>query len=909
MPFDSDSTDFIEICKLMNPLDHNVVAGIAKRDTSATKEDILLLFTSDYFGEAFSITSYFQPPDLRSSAAKRSDVLVGFLENKVNPNNHFSYEELREFVHQAGADINRVAPSFFSSSENPYNNYENLRQATGSITETAYGNSAGTCFLNYLKFTRQPIKLGRLTELVREMQPFLVKQSEFYQGPLASFFSNEINESNRVNFREFAKVLVEFPLKKYQQTTAIRAFLENPNNPNNLLTIEELKELLRSCEIKEIDDIGDVLKSYFSRKTSHNAALSIDEFFSIFQSSEAGLGEAEQIAQALKIYLSSTPLESLDKQAFGRFMCKAIRSLNIVYDFSEILDFISKFEEDIFDFEIILHIANELYATNEVVRTQFMTPAIIDELQKQATGRRLEGVENYRQLSADDFAMVRSFLQSLSNDVAIELLQNLQDEAANADFVIGERDLFLLTKGRAHSRYKALVEAFGEQKGLSDVFTPEFVASCEQKFGADFLKQNAIDAVDVLSYLDLNNGLADFNKFVKPSIMAKFSRNFSANPANLLLSGDEVRKIHQILSGNARFSEAELQQTAQKFTANAQLCDFFLSKIGDIPAINLQAEYQLDFSGTGHEEKADDTPHAKETMAQARQELTRLFNKILREKDPSTKDVLDFFSKTFNLMLDEISDSENMRDFFKDNRAKIAHVFCVNPHKRSGLATPTFVSLLMKTLVDGCSKNISSQFGMAFGAMFLQEDCDRILYQVLCQTIIPKIINNRADIDAIETGDFLTNKVARSYYLGPQALLNKVAAQFYYDGERGEIDSWSIIEAKLGPETRSDLLDFLSKEVGQDAIKLEERSAKIAAQITLIATIGEAEAQKTGFHETYLNILRNAKIWAEEKAAAEEREAEEDSSKEKGPKQETRASSAQRASGGAAAAASRISQV
>ena len=112
-----------------------------------------------------------------------------------------------------------------------------------------------------------------------------------------------------------------------------------------------------------------------------------------------------------------------------------------------------------------------------------------------------------------------------------------------------------------------------------------------------------------------------------------------------------------------------------------------------------------------------------------------------------------------------------------------------------------------------------------------------------------------------------------------------MAAQFYCDKKNGEIDSWSIIEAKLGPKTRLDLFDFLSKENGLDAVKLGEISAKIAAQITLIATIGEEEAQKTEFHKTYLDILEKAKILAE-----------------KSPSQETQASSAQRAVGGAAAA-------
>lgn len=849
MPFNEESQSSIDFLEPLPNISEYVI-DIARQDNGIDLSDIEFLFKT-----------------FRSqlNRGKKAELLQAFMENRLNPNNHLTFLELKSFAEKNKIDFGQIADAFFSMSHNPNNNFESLLEACFELYKSDE-NKRKKCFWNYLENTSQEISLEKLAELTSQLGDI----RETKHTALSHFFANENNRFNRVNFIELSQIILQGNLTPSQRSKVIVAFLKNPNNPKNLLKIDELKELINRCQIVEFNNVGEILEACLGNKNNPHAKLPLKDFISAVASFGVDVADEENYAEILKIYLAAQSPETLDRQALAKEICNSIRRLGIEYDFAEIEDFIKSFEtkQRSLDYETLFEIAQNLYATNEVVRMQFISPFLAEELKRRAGERGCirPREERAKILTSEDLELIRNILTNLSNDAALDLIAFLQAEADN--FELKENDLLLLLKGRAHSRYKTLVEAL-EKKSLQDVFAESAIADLRQKFGANFLQSNNINAVDILSYFDLKDELENFHKLVKPPVMTRLatSLNNISGAANLLLSEAEVAKIHQILSGKR---DQNFARVAQNLISAALLCNYFTAKIGVIPPLNRQIEYQFDFSGTANQEMPQDQAEQKAEKANKRQKLNALFNRILF--NPNQEDVVDFFCQAFAINIEDVKDNRaKMLEFFKENLSQIAFALTANPQKSAEITTQNFLEALMPTLVDGCSKNISSQFSLTLYSLYLKDSCDKFLYSVLCQIIIPQIVNNRMDMDAIETGNPLTNPNVTSYYIAPEALLARLSQEFYHQNKKGNLDAWALITEKYGAEIGANILEILTKKHQGNLEEIEAGAAKIAAYIIINSTI-ETEAKKLKTSQGCINILQEAQKLKEAGALASKAE-------------------------------------
>lgn len=873
MPFNNYNTELLIICGD----NAGMLQHIAGNDEVALAEDIAKLLMD--FQYAFQ------------SKSERNVAVTAFLNNKKNPNNNFNFAQLAAFAEATKTDSVEIATAFFSNSASEGNNLKNLFVTldmvneehqnyhamvrgflSSSLEEISFDNlrqinaylerrrlnshGAKTLFSGFLanetnKFNR--LNFAQLFDALDEFQP----KSRGTENPnwlkhegetLCSFLANKSNPFNHLRLDElkllFEKRDINITANPELASEALAAYLSNENNEHNRLTVDELKALVETYNIEEMQEI---FIAYFGNK---NNPKSFEEFQDLVKSHAEQIDDFED---ALKeIFRSCLAVQKTD-DALVAHLCSFIKEFDLIYNFEKIEELFETLnEEDSFELSngVLLQVAQNLYPTNEVLRLQFFTEFF--------------NYENYA--DEENIELTKQILASLSNDAALEFLQFLGEEH---DVEFDDKALLLLVKGRAHSRYASLTADFKGKK-LSGIFNKEFVATLNEELGKDFLAKNSIDAADILSFLDLSNRLDELREITKPTVMAQLARSFHINNENLLLSEKEVEKIYEILSGTKLPNPATLVQSsvAKKLTSNQSLCAYFRAKTTNIPQIARGARLEFDFAGTKHQELESDSEEEKMEKAEKRTELNQLFNRSLTE-EASAEDVARFFSDCFALDIKDVQgNEEKLREFVASNINGLAFVLAVNPQKEAEFSTQNFITLLSKILIDGCSKNIGSQFSMTLHTMMLKDVCDVALYRVLADIIVPQIINNPFAGDVIGTeNDPLCNAEITSYYLAPEALLLEVAKVFYRDGKKGEIDSWQVIGEKLGSETREKLLELFSAENEQNKDKIEEQAAKMAAQITLIATIGEEEAQKNQFHSHYLQVLQRAESRREASAS------------------------------------------
>jgi hypothetical protein len=493
------------------------------------------------------------------------------------------------------------------------------------------------------------------------------------------------------------------------------------------------------------------------------------------------------------------------------------------------------------DVENFIHIAKSLYSS-ELMQFELIR-----------NGMKFNGVINSGNLKD-----LKPFIEDLKdNELALNLIKTLHEKKALQD----EKDILSLVKNRSKKQYDFIAKIL-KDRTLDDSISEDGKVQLKKIFGDDLtVDGEPITISQLISYYDIKKQVSDLSSILKPEFKKQLRDNFLPSSEIFLYKPQELEKLNQLLN-----EEGVDFDVKTYFIENKKLCDFLRDKVGNIPEIDPEITYQINFKKFSFSEEG-------QKMEQEQQEINKLFNQILKDSDPDPIMVKDFFTRLLTEFEFPPDEQNKLRIFFVNNKKEIAHCFCGDEK-----SSEDFKYSLM-TIKDGCFANMGMQFRKALYATIIEDEEAQIFYKFADYKIFSAIINQHGEDIITRVEAPFDNKEINLYYLSPMLLISKLAEEeslvpiksweiikdnmgraFVGQLSQSESlnlqDSWAIIRNNFGDEMASELLEKMMEEI-KEPEKIDQKSREIASYFIVKMIVGEDKMQDLESKNPQLKTLRN----------------------------------------------------
>ena len=441
---------------------------------------------------------------------------------------------------------------------------------------------------------------------------------------------------------------------------------------------------------------------------------------------------------------------------------------------------------------LLLSFINEhnLYNNNDTYKTYFLLKAI-----------------EYNIINRENVHLLNNTFKNYhDNDLLRDMINTLYQEK----IITTDLDTLNLLRGRSKRIYNFLSIIVGNNKELKDVLIESGIKSFKNLFGAGNI--NDITILDVISYVDIANGLNILHGYFNKEMKERLKDNFEMSDKYLILREREIEKLTYIMYGDN--TDTNRSKIIKKLYRVGDITSYLRSNLPKIPSVNESHvnDYQLSINSElmqgqnilnrAKAEKiiSDEIRHYNHSITDAEKE-----EKINLKVNELSNDDLN---KSFRLFLKSATDITPFLDIMlgeewkvnSDNKDKIITIceelkneLCYLFRKKDML---TNFIVAIHSSDDGCVHNLGNQMKrIIYTQLFSGDITKSILFDILSNKVICPILNSGGDI--IHTNDdFLNHSVVNEAYISASGLLGVLSEAMTYK------EVYSIIDKYLNDDSK-----------------------------------------------------------------------------------------------------------
>lgn len=642
---------------------------------------------------------------------------------------------------------------------------------------------------------------GFLKEWVEKIERGEDVQYNSYRVAIAEEWLQK--EGNNLSFLELVEIL-----NLYENDDNIQGIVRYwALKKDNKLNLEEFENVISALKTTSIDGKKDLFKDLLQ---DDKLEITFEEFEKIVFFNELNIDLDSQ--RIIKIWFEKNANKNL--KHFASVVNRDV--YGSPYNYPDILQAYQSLGMPI---EEIGNFCNALYPNNELCRVELFSLAVSNG-----------------DLNLNNHELVKSFIKSIQDDnlaYGLVRLFNKRNSLSNLDILEIARD-------RVDKQYGSIKDALN--KPLLESILPELTQNIKDKFGHSEYNQvlNSKTLIDLFSYYDLKDKLAEFKSIVKPEILLDISLIYSPIDTEAYILNSEYQKLQNILNidENIIFELPSLKI----------LSDYLKSKAIQVPQKSLSEETANSFN-------FGESEFLKTKSSQDLEKITNLFKDLLRSPSSLTDEkVVNFIEEILGEKEIISKDSkEKLFRFFRANIIELEFFF----RNKDGI--DQFTSTI-GSVSDGCVANIATQFKILLNQFLIKDTHDQVLYSVFRDKISSPILNSGGDnIGSLSTGaDIFSSRIINDSVLSPTGFVNFVTEEFVDNGKivnnpfnfiRDVIDNNSEISKQIGL-TNDNLIYFDSN----------EKSAKVATLLAIKLSIPEILDNKyfTDFKKSCTEIVEEA---------------------------------------------------
>ena len=420
---------------------------------------------------------------------------------------------------------------------------------------------------------------------------------------------------------------------------------------------------------------------------------------------------------------------------------------------------------------------------------------------------------------------LKSFIQNLHEDeFSLKAITAVRDRIE-----LPPAEILEITKNRLSNKYESVSDLLNG-KSLEESLNKEGLQSVRKLFSNDTSPID-IKLADLLSYYDVQNGLADFKSLLVPEVLQEVVEKFSPSSKTTYVSGGDFEKLSQL--NNEATPESNITLPSVKIIA-----DYLSSKVGDINKVLTPEEITTYQFGSS-------TTLQNEAIPNRREYLTEKFRNLLESENPAYEEVSEFFERALNPEVANPETEITARNGIinEENKGKLTLFFNGNKHMLASLfqqedGLDNFAGTIT-SLGHGCVANISTQARTALFQSLITDPNDQALFGVFREKISGEILNSGGDL--LMSGDqpgvnIFNNPYINDNFISPNGLLTAISEEFYSNGKIKK-DAVEFVKQEAGEDVRGELANSVLENNDYDVGAFNQEMAKIAAYMIIQKTL------------------------------------------------------------------------